>query len=267
MVNATLPDLHEISKGDLPNHHLYLLPGTHRLIELEYTLNLSVLQTQSGARGVILGAFRRLLKELSKLHRFDLVFVDCGPSSGTLNQIICMSSDYIIPPVHADYFSTTSVFGLLTSVLDKWLTFRQDLVNAQSEDEDDANSVFRQAQFQNPVNLGSFMLPCRLRSLLLAGQPANIITFVYHSCQYLLEVGRVKLSSCLQHQTLDHNWSLKLSSIVKSSKQSLFDRYLQFTHFKTQRLGSLGYLVMFMALGIACLGLISLSAMRTAIKS
>lgn len=141
--NPTLPAIVKIQKGRLPDNSLYILPGSHKLIDFENTLSLTALNTLVGARTVILGSFRKLLQELCKIHQFDLVFVDCGPSSGALNQMIFLSSDYIIPPVYADYFSTTSVFGLLTSVVDRWLTWYRMFVSEQAQDADDCASLFR----------------------------------------------------------------------------------------------------------------------------
>lgn len=140
--NAPLPAVHEVTKGAIPSQKLYILPGSHRLIEFELNLNVAALN-EASSNGVTLGAFRKLLDRLCEVHDFDLVFVDCGPSSGKLNQIIFFSSDYIIPPVFADYFSTTSVFGLLTSVLDKWRTWHKKLVEYQQGDQMEYESPFR----------------------------------------------------------------------------------------------------------------------------
>ena len=133
-LDGPAPAVKSINKANsrLPDDQLYILPGTHRLIDFEITLNLTAANQQAGSRVVILGAFRLLLKKLCDAYHFNYIFIDCGPSSGTINQLVFLSSDFIIPPVFADYFSTTSVFGLLTAVLDRWLTWHRILVDEQN---------------------------------------------------------------------------------------------------------------------------------------
>ena len=56
----------------------------------------------------------------------QFIIVDLGPTVDDINMGIVMSSDYVLPPVFADYFSTCSVYGLLNEVLPGFLSWRED---------------------------------------------------------------------------------------------------------------------------------------------
>jgi cellulose biosynthesis protein BcsQ len=107
-------------------NRLMLLPGSPALNLIEQSLELN--QTASSAV-TYYGVFRKVLLDTAKKWKADVVIVDLGPSGGKWNQAMAMSSDYILPTVLADYFSTASVHGLIgtrgqtneTKVLPKWI--------------------------------------------------------------------------------------------------------------------------------------------------
>ena len=113
---------------DVPN--LYLLPGSPHLFEFEKNLGLmdAVHPVQ---RSYYAGAFRRVLDQLMERDAYEYIILDCSPSPGVINKVFVMSSDFILPPCFADFYSVSSVHGLLWKVLPDWLTWRQSLVNEQ----------------------------------------------------------------------------------------------------------------------------------------
>lgn len=62
-------------------------------------------------------AFQHLLHQVSE--RYDLVFVDMGPSLGAINRSILLSVDFFLTPMSVDLFSLMAVENILTS-LKKW---------------------------------------------------------------------------------------------------------------------------------------------------
>ena len=54
-----------------------------------------------------------------------------------------MSCDYIIPPIFADFFSLSSVHGLLHNVLPAWIGWHQEVCNYQLEDEGPRDGLYR----------------------------------------------------------------------------------------------------------------------------
>jgi hypothetical protein len=63
----------------------------------------------------------------------DIVIIDVGPSSGIINKVIVMGSDYILPATLADFNSICSGEGLLTAVLPNWYTWYRDFLKYQKD--------------------------------------------------------------------------------------------------------------------------------------
>jgi hypothetical protein len=59
--------------------------------------------------------------------------VDVPPANNTLNEIICMGSDYILPPTFAERFSAQSTQGLIKDVLPNWFRQRMDYIKYQDK--------------------------------------------------------------------------------------------------------------------------------------
>ena len=64
-----------------------------------------------------LGAFRALMNKMASENNLDYIIVDCGPDSGVLNMIVCMSCHYILPSAEPDFQNVCSLDGMLKYVL------------------------------------------------------------------------------------------------------------------------------------------------------
>jgi cellulose biosynthesis protein BcsQ len=96
--------------------NLLLLPGS---IELS-TVRLKHPEDKDECRQF--GVLRKLFKMIAQANStaespLEFIIIDLGPSADDLNKAFVMSSDYVLPPVKADYFSASSVQGLLYEVL------------------------------------------------------------------------------------------------------------------------------------------------------
>jgi hypothetical protein len=69
-----------------------------------------------GMHSIIYSAFR-VVKVAACNANADFVTIDVGPSSGIINKVIIMGSDYILPVTFVDFNSICSGEGLLTVVL------------------------------------------------------------------------------------------------------------------------------------------------------
>lgn len=67
----------------------------------------------------------------AKERNIGVVLVDLGPSSGLLNRVFVMSSDFILPPAFADRLSMASVDGLLNSILPDWYKWHARVLGEQ----------------------------------------------------------------------------------------------------------------------------------------
>ena len=55
----------------------------------------------------------------------EFIIIDLGPSRDEINKALVMSSDFILPPASADYFSCSSVRGLLYEALPSFWKWRK----------------------------------------------------------------------------------------------------------------------------------------------
>jgi hypothetical protein len=67
-----------------------------------------------------------LYRKLSDGFNLDSIFIDLGPNHERLNMAFVLTADYILPPLHADFFSVSSVHRLIQKggVLDSWYKWR-----------------------------------------------------------------------------------------------------------------------------------------------
>uniref|UniRef100_A0A7S0QE55 AAA domain-containing protein n=1 Tax=Cryptomonas curvata TaxID=233186 RepID=A0A7S0QE55_9CRYP len=91
-------------------NRLMLLPGSFNIHLLERKLAAN-LETDDSKW--YFGSFRKVILETARKWKADVVIIDLGPNDGPWNMAMAMSSDYILPPVQADYFSATSVQGFI----------------------------------------------------------------------------------------------------------------------------------------------------------
>lgn len=122
------------------NDNLLLVPGSHKITQLCEELGdikggrvrPDLLRFPSRTNSYV-GAFRKMINMLISKWQLDYVLVDCASANSPLNKMIAMTSDYILPPVFPDFFSAHSVQGLLTDVLPGWYSWRQEIVEYQSQ--------------------------------------------------------------------------------------------------------------------------------------
>jgi cellulose biosynthesis protein BcsQ len=114
---------------DVPN--LYLLPGSPSVFRFEQQLGFMDAM-DAVPRSYYAGALSHMLQQLAARDGYEFIILDCSPSSGVINKICVMSSDFILPPCFADFYSLSSVHGLLFNVLPVWLRWRATVVAEQA---------------------------------------------------------------------------------------------------------------------------------------
>jgi cellulose biosynthesis protein BcsQ len=104
-------------------NNLFLLPGSTKLIFLESKL--SLLEDPR-----MFTSIDRLFTKLANLFELDFIFVDLGPNHGKLNMAFALSCHAMLPPVHADFYSATSMSRMLEDkgVLCQWNDWRKKFV-------------------------------------------------------------------------------------------------------------------------------------------
>jgi cellulose biosynthesis protein BcsQ len=105
-------------------NNLLLLPGSTELLNVRLTNQTAMFECRR------FGVFRKMFKEIAKAYSTDdspleFIIVDLGPSVDNLNKALVMSSDYVLPPAKADYFSANSAYGLLYEVLPGFVDWRK----------------------------------------------------------------------------------------------------------------------------------------------
>eukprot|EP00899_Mesostigma_viride_P014026 jgi/Mesvir1/22624/Mv14064-RA.3 len=105
---------------DLPDG-LFLIPG-HQ--DLGSSLETRFINARAAVHNIgqedafmVLGGFRKALTEIAKEHGIKYMVCDFGPSKGVANEVLLASLDMIIPPFMPDFFSASSVAGLLETVM------------------------------------------------------------------------------------------------------------------------------------------------------
>lgn len=102
------------TSADIPG--LSIIPGSHDLVSLELEIG------KAPGRELVL---RNALKGISA--RFDLVFIDCPPSSGLLTLNALGSAQHVLVPLQAEYYSLEGLTGLLNTISFVQQTFNPDL--------------------------------------------------------------------------------------------------------------------------------------------
>lgn len=132
----------EASVQEIPGYNgsLLILNGSYSLnvLEKEFTS----LQPTINARNEVswhartnryVGAFRAMLNALINDLKIDFVLVDCAPADSAINKFMTMTSDFILPPVFPDFFSMSSIEGLLSNVLPDWYNWRAQVSSKEKE--------------------------------------------------------------------------------------------------------------------------------------
>ena len=121
----------EISKASKNHFNVDLLPGHPRLSIIEDQLSQAWRDSAAGQIGGLrqtnwCSFFCESIKE-----NYDVVFLDLGPSLGSLNRTCLLGSDYFVTPMGADVFS---IIGLrnIGDWLSTWISFyKQGIENCE----------------------------------------------------------------------------------------------------------------------------------------
>ena len=65
------------------------------------------------------GSFHYLFSKTAEKYEADLILIDMGPSLGSINRNLLMTSDYFIVPMFPDFFSVMATVSL-ASILSQW---------------------------------------------------------------------------------------------------------------------------------------------------
>jgi cellulose biosynthesis protein BcsQ len=57
------------------------------------------------------------MNKMASENNLDFIIIDCGPASGVLNKIMCMSCHFILPSAEPDFQNVCSLDGMLKYVL------------------------------------------------------------------------------------------------------------------------------------------------------
>lgn len=106
----------ELIPRHVTNYGVDLIPGDPRLALKEDTLSQDWMGAKAGEiRGLrTTFVFSELLNRCGK---YDLVFIDVGPSLGGLNRAVLIGSDFFVTPMSTDIFSLKAVENIGQTVL------------------------------------------------------------------------------------------------------------------------------------------------------
>jgi cellulose biosynthesis protein BcsQ len=107
------------------NGKLLLLPGSIELSNVSLRSQTPVFECRR------FGVFRKMFDQIAQAYStpdspLEFIIIDLGPSIDEINKAFVMSSDYILPPANADYFSASSVRGLLYEAIPSFCYWRKE---------------------------------------------------------------------------------------------------------------------------------------------
>jgi len=98
-----IPFRDTVVPSSIPN--LWVIPGSHDLVSLELEIG------KAPGRELIL---RNAFKEIQDA--FDVILIDCPPSSGLLTLNALGSAQHVLVPLQAEYYSLEGLTGLLNTI-------------------------------------------------------------------------------------------------------------------------------------------------------
>jgi len=101
------------------NPNLFLIAGNTKMstLEVQVTLGLASNLYQPYSKQFV-GAINAILRKTAQENKLDVLLLDLSPSSGGLNCIALMGSDYFIVPTSPDFFCYQAIQSLEGMVLD-----------------------------------------------------------------------------------------------------------------------------------------------------
>ena len=146
--------------------NLYLVgadPVTHN--ELESLMSRRVEEYDQAAVKVI-GSCRRFFEIAARNLALDYIIIDCAPALSAVNQVLCFTSDYILPPCLPDYFSYVSSNGLLNVALPKWQFWHEQRIRYQGPADPNYLGPHQGIDVAQNPSLAGFALPSTIPQLL-----------------------------------------------------------------------------------------------------
>jgi cellulose biosynthesis protein BcsQ len=117
---------------------LFLLPGSTAIHKLEKKLYC----TNFLEYRVMYKAVGRLIEEIKVRNKLDFVIVDLGPNHNKMNMLFALCCDYILSPIHADFYSAVSLYGMMHSILPDWEDQRKEFRSLELGQKDKDSSFF-----------------------------------------------------------------------------------------------------------------------------
>lgn len=103
--------------------NLFILRGDINFSRAEQFFATSIAQaiTESIHDKNTYAVMSRMLRDLAKLHGFDYIFCDVGPSAGSITRMVILSCDGIFIPTAPDRFSYQAIQGM-GAIMTDWLS-------------------------------------------------------------------------------------------------------------------------------------------------
>jgi cellulose biosynthesis protein BcsQ len=129
---------------------LFLLRGDINFSRAEQFFSIAIAQavTEAIHEKNTYSVLARMFRDLGKLHGFDYILCDVGPSAGSITRLVLLSCDGVFIPVTPDRFSLQAVAGM-ESIFHEWLT-RHEVIVASYEPFG-LHSPFRETKFLGAI--------------------------------------------------------------------------------------------------------------------
>jgi len=121
--DASRVDANKVDLAASPLYeNLFLLRGDINFSRAEQFFAAAVAQaiTESIHDKNTYAVMGRLLRDLGKLHDFDYILCDVGPSAGSITRMVILSCDGIFVPTAPDRFSYQAILGM-GAIMKEWL--------------------------------------------------------------------------------------------------------------------------------------------------
>lgn len=108
---------------------LFLLRGDINFSRAEQNFSVAIAQaiTEAVHEKNTYAVLTRMFRDLSKLHSFDYVLCDVGPSAGSITRMVILACDGVFIPTTPDRFSFQAVQGM-GSIISDWLARHEAVV-------------------------------------------------------------------------------------------------------------------------------------------
>ncbi|MCZ8292404.1 MAG: ParA family protein [Hylemonella sp.] len=109
--------------------HLFLLRGDINFSRAEQNFSVAIAQavTEAVHEKNTYAVLTRMFRDLAKLHKFDYILCDVGPSAGSITRMVILTCDGVFIPTTPDRFSFQAVQGM-GAIIGDWLTRHEAVV-------------------------------------------------------------------------------------------------------------------------------------------